>query len=371
MIKKLRTFLPFIVALVLAGIIIVGLAIFDTLQPKLSTTPNDESISGDIHEIPKYYSSLTGEEISDGSLNSSPTYCVQIPNGADGARPHVGLTQAGVVFEAIAEAGITRFAAIFQNPTASAIGPIRSLRTYYLQWDTPFDCTIVHAGGSDDALAALRAGGYRDLTESLVYMWRDYSGYWAPNNLFTSANLLQAYSTDHGYTASKVAGFPRLKPDEASEIAAANVKNSTSQNISINFGYVATFNTNYVYDATTNSYLRSYADGQPHLSYSCPDTTKPRPKNDCGEPIQVAPKAVAVMVVNQSTAWDNYHQDIQAIGSGEAYVFQNGEAVHGSWTKSSINSQIVFKDSAGNEIAFTPGQLWIAAIPKSVGSVEY
>ena len=47
------------------------------------------------------YSVLTGEEITDASLNSSPTYCVQIPNGTDGARPQAGLTHAAVVFEAI------------------------------------------------------------------------------------------------------------------------------------------------------------------------------------------------------------------------------------------------------------------------------
>ena len=92
------------------------------------------------------YSNFTGYEIADVTLNNSPTFCVQIPNGStDGARPQAGLTEAGVVFEAIAETGITRFAAIFQLQDAYAtlpdgqktmmttpgiIGPIRSLRPY-------------------------------------------------------------------------------------------------------------------------------------------------------------------------------------------------------------------------------------------------
>ena len=97
----------------------------------------------------KYYSHLTGLPVADEAAISAPTYCIQTPNGTDGARPQAGLNEAGVIFEAIAEAGITRFAAIYQNPSAAVIGPIRSLRLYYLQWDTPFDCTIVHAGGAD------------------------------------------------------------------------------------------------------------------------------------------------------------------------------------------------------------------------------
>ena len=123
-------------------------------------------------ESDTHYSALTGEPLADAAAVTAPTYCIQTPNGTDGARPQSGLTQAGVVFEAIAEAGITRFAAIYQAPSQAVIGPIRSLRLYYLEWDTPFDCTIVHAGGADDALQAVTAGGYRDLSEDYTYMYR-------------------------------------------------------------------------------------------------------------------------------------------------------------------------------------------------------
>ena len=67
------------------------------------------------------YSILTGEPLADSSLRNAPVYCMQTPNGTDGARPQAGLTEAGVVFEAIAEAGITRFAAIYQNPSSFSL----------------------------------------------------------------------------------------------------------------------------------------------------------------------------------------------------------------------------------------------------------
>ena len=153
------------------------------------------------------YSDLTGNTLKSLAEKTAPTFCVQTPNGTDGARPQAGLNEAGVVFEAIAEAGITRFAAIYQNPGAAVIGPIRSLRLYYLQWDTPFDCTIVHAGGADDALEAVRYGGYKDLSENYAYMYRGSYGGRLWNNLFTTGWYLKEMAKDYGYETSNVKVF--------------------------------------------------------------------------------------------------------------------------------------------------------------------
>lgn len=325
------------------------------------------------------YSVLTGEEISDASLNSSPTFCIQIPNGStDGARPQSGLDQAAIVFEAIAETGITRLAAIFQNPTTSAIGPIRSLRPYYLDWDTPFDCTVVHAGGSDEALNAISAGGQRNLDENYAYMWREDNSGRLWNNLFSSTSLLSQFNNDNGYTTSQPKAFPRYTPEENNEILAAQIcdpEDTTSEctfepvtEVFVTFSNSPSHNVRYAYDQTSNSYLRFHQDGDPHLTYSCgADLVQPTTKTDCGDPVQIAPKAVAIMRVQESTMADNYHEDIQTIGSGEAIIFQNGDIITGTWKKTSQNSQIVFTDENGEEIRFAPGQLWIEAVPQFGG----
>ncbi len=325
------------------------------------------------------YSLLTGEEISDASLNSSPTYCVQIPNGNDGGRPQAGLGQAAVVFEAIAERGITRFAAVFQNPTVGVIGPIRSLRSYYLDWDTPFDCTVVHAGGSDEALADIRRGGQRDLDESNVYMWRENGSGRMWNNLFTSPANLAQFNETKGYTTSSPKAFPRLTPAETSDIIAEHNACVESEDctieivdiINLQFGASPTFNTVYNYDPITNKYFRSYATGEPHTTYECPaNLPEPNTKTQCGEPVQLAPSVVVAMVVSERVDSDGYHEAITTIGTGPATIFQNGQAIEGTWTKSSQSSQIVFRDASGNNIQFTPGQVWIAAIPQ-YGRIEY
>lgn len=374
-----------IVCIVLFLLVVGGVVVAMLL---LNKKPSDSQSNNDTPAVeePKYYSRLSGLEIANNKLNDSPIFCIQVPNGTDGARPHAGLSEAAIVYEAIAEAGITRFAAVFQNPTNTAIGPIRSLRLYYLEWDTPLGCTVVHAGGADDAIAKLRSGGYNEIDEG-AYNWRDSSDYIAPNNLFTDAKNLSDFAKTNGLEDSgkNAKTYPRLLPDEAKELQAknleaskdttdseGNVVKSTSplvSEISINFGNFPDFNTRYVYNPDTGTYARSYESGEKELSYNC---TKENPvmSNDC-KTEQVSPSAVVAMEVEEWLDDDNYHQVIQTIGEGTAYIFQNGVATKGTWSKVSAASQIVFKDENGAEVSFAPGTLWISAIPRGVGSVDY
>ncbi|MBQ9018047.1 DUF3048 domain-containing protein [Candidatus Saccharibacteria bacterium] len=335
------------------------------------------------------YSNLTGLPVASEADKTAPTYCIQTPNGTDGARPQAGLTQAGVVFEAIAEAGITRFAAIYQQPSSAVIGPIRSLRIYYLQWDTPFDCTIVHAGGAYDAIQAVRAGGYKDLSENYVYMYRGSYGSRLWNNLFTTGAYLAQFSSDMGYTSSDVKGFTRMTPAESERaridatvaeklvITEATSKNTSDMSprvteMAMDFGGWATFNVRYNYDSSSNTYLRSYATGAAHEVYDCPGENlgEVNPEDRCTLR-QLAPSVVAVMMVEEHLAeYDHYHEDIKAVGSGEAYVFQNGIAIHGRWEKPSVEAQIRFYDESGAEIALAPGQTFVEAVP-TYGAVRY
>lgn len=330
-------------------------------------------------------SPLTGEFLADGTLANAPTYCIQIPNGTDGARPQAGLTEAGVVFEAVAEAGITRFAAIFQNPSSAVIGPIRSLRTYYLEWDTPFDCTIVHAGGSGDALAALQAGNYREIDENYTDMYRSDYGNRAWNNLFTTSSLLAAATAGE---TSDVQGFSRLTPAESDQARVTSLavhplvitepaEGDTSAlaakvaSISLDFTGALNYSVDYAYDTATNTYLRSYGSGVPHEVYECSgeDLGQAAPERVCSL-TQVAPNVVIAVVVRESLASDNYHEDITTTGTGRAFIFQNGDVIEGTWSKSSAADQIKFFDENGDAVKLAVGQTFISAIP-AASNVDY
>ncbi len=362
---------------IVATFMIPDVVLPDLEFPKIPSTVSKKAI----------YSDLTGLETTE-SDKTAPTFCVQTPNGTDGGRPQAGLDQAGVVFEAIAEAGITRFAAVYQRPTSAVIGPIRSLRLYYLQWDTPFDCTIVHAGGADDALAALRNGKYKDLTENYTYMYRSNTGGRRWNNLFTNASLLSKMVGDRGYTKSDVNGFTRMTPEESehdlidkgvaeklviTEPAKGDISKiiPEANEIKVRFGSWSTFNIVYSYNEETNSYDRSYENGDPHEVYVCPseDLGEVSPEKSCTLK-QLSPSVVAVMMVSETKAKDGYHEDIATLGSGNAYVFQNGRAIPGTWHKATVVDQIKFYSMDGTEIRMVPGQTFVEAVP-TYGSVAY
>lgn len=291
----------------------------------------------------KYYSILTGEEVKDQAAVSAAATAIMIENSPD-ARPQSGLKGAGVVYEAIAEGGITRFLAIYQNKKPQLIGPVRSLRMYYVDWLAPYNASVAHVGGSAAALAEIRSGKYRDIDQFFnpgTY-WRASDRY-APHNVYTNFDKIDALNKARGYTTSKFSSFPREDGKPAAE------PNATS--IAINFSS-PTYNTSYTYDKANNRYLRSLG-GVPH--------------ND-REAGQLAPSVVIALRVNMRRVMeDGYREQIDTIGTGTAVLFQNGTAKEVTWRKADRASPLLITDSAGKDIPLVRGQTWIAAVPTSGG----
>ncbi len=364
-----------------------GLAIFAFLMPEEVLDELIFPVLPSAREDSGVYSDLTGLLLGSAEDKTAPAYCIQTPNGTDGARPQAGLDEAGVIFEAIAESGITRFAAIYQQPRAAVIGPIRSLRLYYLQWDTPFDCAIVHAGGADDAIEAVRGGGYKDVSENYYYMYRGTYGVRRWNNLVTNATDLAAVNNDWNFGSSNIKGFKRMTPNSAHKDLIDKNKGTmiitepttedtsaiypTTVSIAINFGSWPNFNVRYAYNSATNAYDRSYESGAKHEIYSCPDENlgEVNPEDHCTLK-QLAPSVVVAMFVDERRAEDNYHEDITTVGSGDMVIFQNGYAIRGTWKKDSVSAQLRFYNESGEEIALASGQTIVEAVP-GYGSIEY
>ena len=126
--------------------------------------------------VEKYYSHLNGIEVASKADLSRPVTAIMIENSPD-ARPHSGLKQAEVVYEAIAEGGITRFLTLFQQHKPQLIGPVRSLRMYYVDWLAPYQASVAHVGGSHASLQEVRNGKYRDIDQFF-----NGSSYWRAND---------------------------------------------------------------------------------------------------------------------------------------------------------------------------------------------
>jgi len=297
--------------------------------------------------VVKYYSSLTGIQVADTSISSQAVTGMMIENSPN-ARPQSGLKNSGIVFEAIAEGGITRFLVLYQQEKPQLIGPVRSVRLYDLDWLAAFNSSIGHVGGSAAALTEVRNGSYRDIDQFLNgnSYWRSTDRY-APHNVYTSFAKIDALNAAKGYTSSTFTGFTRIDGKPSDIPTASNV------NIVISS---ALYNSTYTYDKTTNTYARSQA-GAPHLDR---------------EDGQITPSVVVAMRVNETTIFeDGYRESIATIGTGSAVIFQNGVATNAIWHKASKTDQVKFTDAAGVDIPLIRGQTWIAAVPNDGGDVTW
>ncbi len=338
--KHLLAIVLVVVAMVITGVFVVAITAvqFDSGSLSFQSKPNPK----------KYYSALTGVEVTDEASTKQPVTGVMIENSPD-ARPQSGLKEAGVVYEAVAEGGITRFMALYQGSKPALIGPVRSLRLYYLGWAAPYQASIAHVGGSPNALSEVRNGAYRDIDQffNAGSYWRAADRY-APHNMYTSGERLDALNSSKGYAQSEFTSFKRADGKPAEKLAASSV--------TINFSS-ALYNTSYAYDKESNSYIRSLA-GTAHTD------------REAG---QIAPKVVVALEVGalaRSGNSDGY-EDLQTVGNGKAYVFQNGTVTEATWSRDNFRSELKLHDAEGKDIALNRGQTWVAAFTPGRGSIAW
>jgi len=282
-------------------------------------------------------SHLTGVEVP-VEMNARPITGVMIENSPD-ARPQSGLKDAGIVYEAIAEGGITRFLALYQEGQPDYIGPVRSARPYYLDWLMPFEAAIAHVGGSPEALAQIKSLGVRDLDQfANAGAYQRISQRYAPHNVYTSMAQLDALQKAKGFASSNFTPYDRKK----------EAPNATPTARSIDFGLSGfLYNPHYDYDVATNSYKRSEG-GKPHV--------------DEKSGTQLQPKVVVALVMAYAIQSDGKHSEYTTTGSGVMYVFQDGIVTQGTWAKADRKAPFKFTDANGAVLKLNAGQTWITAV---------
>lgn len=288
-------------------------------------------------------SPLTGVSISE-DLAKRPILSAQIENSPD-ARPQSGLNSAGVVFEAIAEGGITRFNAMWQEASPKVLGPIRSLRPYYIDWLLGFDAPVVNSGTSVQARALMSQVKVKDLNVGGAY-YRDPTRF-APHNAYASYNQLVDVMKRLGYY--KEPDFTPLKRKDE-----AKLETPTASTISVNISSDL-FNVAYRYDAGCNCYARSVG-GSPHKD------------RESGQ--QLKPDVVVVLKAPHSVISSVGHLGIKIVGSGQGWIFQDGGVTKVTWKKASRAGQITFTNADKEAVALNPGQTWFSVIPTDK-SVSY
>src|SRR2546428_5022619 len=117
---------------------------------------------------------------------------VQVENSVL-ARPQSGLQQADLVYEYLAEGGITRMTVIYFKPSGSQrIEPVRSARPVTIRLWHAYQGVIFFSGANTKVLQMIRDHNIPALTEGSdggIYFSRDPSRR-APHNLYTDGNRL-------------------------------------------------------------------------------------------------------------------------------------------------------------------------------------
>jgi len=304
---------------------------------------------------------FTKEEFEE--LEKKKPLLVMIENHVD-ARPQAGLSNADLVYESLVESGITRFMAVFWGSNASKVGPIRSIRTYFIDWSAEYDdppiCNIGQAGydaGETVIVPEADARSYirRYNVKSFGWYGRDVT--WRDKDKFTSGIAWEhvAYSDTEtlwkdaetlGWTGPAELESLTFKKDHIKE------KRPISQEIEIKFINLSSnnFKVKWTYDQDSNTYKRYLADN-PHI--------------DENNNMQISAKNVIIQHCKYRPTGDkNGRIVLTTIDSGEADIFRDGEHIKGTWTKESRTSRTKFyKDS--EEIELNRGQIWIEIVPVS------
>ena len=297
---------------------------------------------------------------------------IMIENHED-SRPQSGLTKADVVYEAVAEGGITRFLVVYYCQDAEIVGPVRSARTYYLDFISEYgDYPLyAHVGGANtsgkaDALGQIRQYGwqnYNDLNQFSIgfpVFYRDYDRLGrtvaTEHTMYSSTTRLWDYAKEErGLSNVDEDGNSwdeDFIPYEYKEDAAEGSR-PASQSVSYNawdgYGdYLATWS----YNRSTNSYLRS-SGGQPH--------------KDLNNDQQISAKNIILLFMRESRANDGYEGNLHLLygttGSGNAVVFQDGKEVKAKWSKKNRTGRLIITDSRGQEIKYNPGLTWFSILP--------
>jgi hypothetical protein len=282
---------------------------------------------------------LTGLEAPSFDATQIRVVSVKIEN-SPAARPQTGLDKADVVYEVIAEGGITRFHAIFQSQVPKVAGPVRSCRPPDLYIIQQYRSLLAHVGGPRvvrNILASNRTK-YNDMDQFFnPASYYRVSTRAAPHNMYMDITKLRGFATTkRGYPATEtITGLEFARSSAAvtptvTQITAPVSPSNKSQ---------------WKYDPATGLYARSM-NGRPH--------------KDAVTGKQLTARNVIVLWA-RITPYPGDKKgvvDIKLTGTGRASVFIGGQRIDGTW-EAGTQGPPVFRAAEGRPIKLAPGNTWI------------
>ena len=286
-------------------------------------------------------SRLTGEVVTRDIRDRRPI-AVMVENYWE-ARPQSGLDKADVVYEVEAEGGITRFVAIFQSQDAAEIGPVRSVRPYFVSLVNAYNPLYAHVGGSSEGLQTIKNLQIADIDEMYLgtqVFWRSADRK-APHNTYTGTDKIRQYAKGKGLDKPvEFTGFRFLQKGEE------NQDGKDAKKVSINFPARENV-VHYVYDPAAKLYNRSHQS--PHMDKV---TGK-----------QLTARNILIQFAShQPTGPGAQTLKVGVVGEGKAMLVSQGKIYFGKWSRQSDRDGTIFTDDNGQEFKLAPGQTWVEIV---------
>ena len=265
---------------------------------------------------------------------------VMVDNARD-ARPQSGLDKANIVYEVLAEGGITRFLAIYATQETDKVGPVRSARPYFITKTLEHNSIYVHAGESPEAAIFIRAERIDDINELVHYQpfWRTQDRR-PPHNLYTSTERLREEAKKLGYIEMVNKGDYQFETDRDEVLTGREVQK-------IDIRYNVNYSVSYHYVPETQRYIR-FINGQPHIDA------------ETGRQLDV--KNIIIQHSEKKVMDSEGRLAVDFIGDGVGLIIFNGRSEEITWLKESLESRTLFYDKDGNRLAIQPGNVWIQVI---------
>ena len=268
--------------------------------------------------------------------------------------PQLGISQADIIYEMMAEGRIYRMLAVFQDPArVGRIGSVRSARPYFVDMAENHNAVFFHIGASVPGYEALRSrknvlsfDGIYDAKAEIFYRdaeRKKKNGY-EHSVLTTGEQIAAVYAKQDPEKISNADAAPAFA--FSAEHSALNGQNASRIDVPYS-NYIKVW---FEYDTESGTYKRFQYD-EPHM--------------DAEYDVQLAFGNVFVlfMKARDVPGSDLHLVEITTTGSGTGYYACGGKAVEINWSKKDHASPMVYTLADGSPLKVAPGKSFICCAP--------
>jgi len=331
--ERLLLLIVAIVTLIIGGVILLNLPQFTLIRPPSSPPALSDTFTQEGQSQSIFHTVISKLPLLPSLGSERSLVAIVIENHEDARSHQEGLKDAYLVQEYMVEGLISRFVAFFDAQSLPPlVGPVRSLRTYFIDGILPLTNVILHAGGSPEALE--RASGDSNII-SVNALYYDEKEFFridtipAPHDLFTGRKFIGELLPDE------------IVPTQWPIFEIGKLRNASGAKlIDVSF-YNPDHNVTFEYKTRKSRYERTNG----------------------GVVSEAEPLNILILEVPIDGEKEYGRLDITMRGEGSALLFHSGKFSEGRWRKEEPEDQFILTDQEGELMKFARGQIWMMVMP--------